>query len=51
MYQAHHFFSLHISNQKGGGQFIPGKGIRKNDESLLALSNPAQLGKGKSTGT
>ena len=31
-------------------QFIPGKGIRNKEEVLLSLSNPAQLGKGKSTG-
>ena len=34
----------------GGGQFIPGKGIRSREELLAGLGNPAQMGKGKSTG-
>ena len=36
-----------------GQQFTPGKGLRNKEEEqemLLSLSNPAQLGKGKSTG-
>ena len=50
---------MHIQAQmnKGkkmkGQQFTPGKGLRNKEEEqemLLSLSNPAQLGKGKSTG-
>ena len=58
--QQNYYIYMHIQAQmnKGkkmkGQQFTPGKGLRSREEEqemLLSLSNPAQLGKGKSTGT